>query len=137
MLKIFGSVIEAVVPVKSQPCNVLFDSVNVLNILLGGVGVVHSQVADSVVFFCGAEVDANRLCVTNVKISVRLGRKTGVNAFSLISAALGDILVNKIVNEVTGHNLICICFSHIVIPLYILIYFIKINVGEALAASRT
>ena len=90
--------------------NVLLDSVDVLNVLLGGVGVVHAQVADASVLFGGAEVDADSLCVTDVEIAVRLGRKTGVNLHSLASAALGKLLVYKIVNEVTGHNLIWCCF---------------------------
>ena len=115
LLKILGSVKETVAPVEAQPLDILLDRVDVLDVLLGRVGVVHAQVAHAVVFFGGAKVDADRLGVTDMQIAVRLGRKTRVYGFSFISAAFGNILVDKVVNEVTGHNFI-VDFSHCLLP---------------------
>ena len=114
LLKVLGRVEEAVVPVEAQPRDILFDRVDVLDVLLGGVGVVHAQVADAAEFLCGREVDADCLGVSDVEIAVRLGRETGVNLFALVSAALGDVLLDKIVNEVTCHNLVVV--FHVLMP---------------------
>ena len=100
LLKILGGVEEAVAPVKAEPVNVLPDGVNVLHVLFGGIGVVHAEVADAVVFFGGGEVDADRLGVADVQIAVRLGRKTGVYGFALVAAALGNVLVDKGVDKI-------------------------------------
>ena len=100
LLKVIGRKVETVVPVKTEPAYILFDSVNILNILFGGVGVVHTEVAKSVVLLSRTEVYKYRLCVADMQITVRLGRKTRVNLFAVIRAALGDILIYKSVYKI-------------------------------------
>ena len=45
LLKIIRAVEEAVAPVKAQPVDILLYGVDVLGVLLGGVCVIHAQVA--------------------------------------------------------------------------------------------
>ena len=71
--------------------DILLDGVHILGVLLGGVGVVHAQVAQAAVTLGGAEVDAQGLAVTDVQIAVGLRRKPGVNGLSLEPATLCDV----------------------------------------------
>ena len=89
--------------------NVVLDGLDVLHVLLGGVGVVHAQVAQTAELLGSAEVDDQRLAVTDVQIAVGLRRKTGVNGFAGKPTALGDIFFNKGMNEVFAFG----DFSHI------------------------
>ena len=100
LFKIVGAVVETVAPVKAQPVNILLDGVYILGVLLGGVGIVHAQVAQTAVLLGRAEVDAQRLAVADVQIAVGLRRKTGVNGHSLELTTLCDVLVDKIVDKV-------------------------------------
>ena len=66
------------------------------------------EVADAVILFGGAEVDGQRLAVTNVQIAVGLGRETGVHSLACVLAALGDIFIDKSVDEIFAF----VDFSH-------------------------
>ena len=83
LLKIIGAVEEAVAPIEAQPADILLDGVNVFGVLLGRVGIIHTQVAKAAVLQGGAEVDGQSLTVADVEISVRLRGKTGMNGFRL------------------------------------------------------
>ena len=80
-----------------EPLDVLDNRVDILHILFNRVGIIKAQIAHAAVFLSGAEIDRNRLCMADVQISVRLGRKTGVN---LCVHAVFEILVDKSVNKV-------------------------------------
>ena len=79
LFKVIGAVVETVFPVKTEPVNVFFDRVNEFSIFLCGVGIVHTEIALTTVFFRRTEVDNQRLAVSDVQITVGFGRKTGVN----------------------------------------------------------
>ena len=117
LLKVVGPVEKAVAPVKAQPVDVLLDGVHVLRVLLGGVGVVHPQVAQSAELLSGAEVDAQRLAVADMQIAVGLRRKTGVDGHALKLSAGGDVLLDKSVDEVPAlrqlllHGFLLICHA--------------------------
>ena len=100
LLKIVGAVVKTVAPVKAQPVDVLLDGVHILGVLLGGVGIVHPQVAQAVVLLGGAEVNAQRLAVADMQIAVGLRRETGVDGHSLELTTLCDVLVDKVQNKV-------------------------------------
>ena len=100
LLKIVTAVEEPVAPVEAQPVDVLLDGLHKLLVLLGGVGVVHAQVAQAAVTLGGAEVDGQRLAVSDVQIAVRLRRETGVNGHSLELTTLCDVLVDKVQDKV-------------------------------------
>ena len=100
LFKIIGAIVETVAPVEAQPVDILLNGIHVLGVLLGGVGIVHTQVAQSAVLLGSAEVDAQSLAVADMEIAVRLGRETGVNSHTLELTTLCDVLVDKIMNEV-------------------------------------
>ena len=100
LLEIVGAIEEPVAPVEAQPVDILLDGVHILGVLLGGVGVIHAQVAQAVVPLSGAEVDAQGLAVADMQIAVRLRREAGVDGHSLELTTLCDVLVDEIDNEV-------------------------------------
>ena len=79
--------------------DILLDGFHKRHIFLGGVGVIHTKIAQAAVLFRGAEVDHQRLAVTDVQIAVGFGRKAGVDGFGL---SCRDILLNEFMNEVFG-----------------------------------
>ena len=80
--------------------DVLLNRLDILDVLLGGVRVVHAEIAQAVILLGGAEVDAQRLAVADVQVAVWLGRETGVNGHSLELTTLCDVLVVKVQNKV-------------------------------------
>ncbi len=103
LLKVVGGIEEAIPPVIAQPVDVLLDGLHVLHIFLGGIGVVHAEVAQATVFFSGAEVDKDGLGMPDVEVAVGFGREAGVDGHTLELPALCDILVDKIMDEVLRH----------------------------------
>ena len=104
LLKIVGGEVETVAPVVAQPVNVLLDGLHVLHVLLGGVGVVHAQVAQSAVLLGGAEVHEDRLGMADVQVAVGLRGEPGVDGHALELTTLGDVLVDEIMDEVLRHG---------------------------------
>ena len=104
LLKVVGGEEKAVAPVVAQPVDILLDGLHVLHVLLGGVGVVHAQVAQAAVFLGGAEVHEDRLGMADVQIAVGLRREPGVDGHALELTTLGDVLVNEIMDEVLRHG---------------------------------
>ena len=80
--------------------DVLLDGVDECHVLLGGVGVVHTQSAQAAELLGSTEIDDQRLAVADVQIPVGLRRETGVHSLTGIAAALCDILFNKSVDEI-------------------------------------
>ena len=78
-IKIAGGIV-ALVPLEAEPLNVFLNGVNVLNVLLGGVGVVKTEVAYTAVLFCRCKVNADGLGVAYVEIAVGLGWETGLHS---------------------------------------------------------
>ena len=68
------------VPLVAEPLDILFNGVDVFDILLGGVGVVETEVANAAVLLGNAEIDANSLCVADMQIAVGLRRKSRLHA---------------------------------------------------------
>ena len=114
LFKIVGAVVEPVAPVEAQPVDILLDSVHVFRILLGGVGVVHAQVAHAAETLGGTEIYSQRLAVAYMEIAVGLRRKTGVHLHAVTAVALREILLHKGVNKVSGS------FVHLFHLLYLL-----------------
>ena len=104
LVKVIGGKIEPVAPVIAQPVDVLLDGLHIFHVLLGGVGVVHAEIAQSVILLGGAEIHENGLGVADVEVAVGLGRKPGVDGHTLELTTLGDILVDEVMDEVLGHG---------------------------------
>ncbi len=94
-------------PVESQPPDVALDRVHVLDILLGGVRVVETQVALAAVFLCQAEVDADALGVADMQVAVRFGRETGLYARFAFGDGLLDDLLEEIDRLLSGRCFVC------------------------------
>ena len=60
------------IPLKAEPLDVLQNRIDILRILLGGVGIVEAEIAFAAVFHSGGEIDADRLGMADVQIAVRL-----------------------------------------------------------------
>ncbi len=102
--EVVGGIEKAVPPVEAQPVDVLLDGLHVLHVLLGGVGVVHAEIAQAAVFLGGAEVDGQGLAVADVEIAVGLGGEPGVDSHALVLPALSDVLVDEVVDKVLAHG---------------------------------
>ena len=100
--------------------DVPLDGVHELHILLGGVGVVHAEVAEAAELLRRAEVDGQGLAVADVQVAVGLRREAGVDGHALELSAGGDILRDERVDEVAAlaalglHGLALVC--HILLP---------------------
>jgi hypothetical protein len=75
LVEIIGGVEVFLAPVEAEPLHAILDRVDILLLLLLGVGVIEAQVAVAAVLGGDAEIEADRLDVTEVQIAVRLGRK--------------------------------------------------------------
>src|SRR5262249_49469843 len=104
-------------PAPNEPVDVFLDGFHVFDVFLGGVGIIHAQVAGAAELVGDAEVQADALGMADVKVAVRLGRKTGVDARIFAFAKMfGHDIANKIRGPYT-----CI---------------FKIHVGERVAKAR-
>ena len=94
----FGLEAEPVVrPAADEPVDVFLDGVHVFDVFLGGIGVVHAQIADAAEFAGDAEVEADGFGVADVELAVGFGRKAGVNeGIALFGQMRGDDVPNEI-----------------------------------------
>ena len=97
LLEVIGSVVF-VTPLVAKPLDVLFDGIDVLHVLLGGVGVVEAQVAHAAVLCSDAEVEADGLGVANVEVTVRLWGKTCLHASAVL--AVTEVFFHLRFNEI-------------------------------------
>ena len=83
-LKIVRSIVYGS-PLKAKPLYVTLDSLNILQIFLLRVGVIHTKIADSTIFSGNAKIKGNGLGVAYMQIAVRLWRETGLNFSSILT----------------------------------------------------
>ena len=74
-LEVVGGVVQTLAPVEPEPPDVVLDGFDVAGVLLGGVGVVETQVAAAAELTGDAEVEADGLGVADVEKAVGLGRE--------------------------------------------------------------
>ena len=67
-------------PVKAEPADTLLDRIDVLLLFPGRVGIIKAEVTAPAEITRQTEVDTDRLGMTDVKIAVRFGWKTGHDA---------------------------------------------------------
>src|SRR5437773_921116 len=75
LVEVVARVVEVRAPVEAEPAHVRLDRLDVLGGFLGGVRVVEAEVAAPAELQREAEVEADRLRMTDVQIAIRLGRK--------------------------------------------------------------
>ena len=101
-------------PIEAEPLDILLDRVNILGILLHRVGIVETKVTLTAILLSQTEVQADTLGVSNMQITVRLGRETSLNSCVTLGDGTGYDLFEKIerllsatlfVNVFNCHNL--------------------------------
>ncbi len=75
LIEIVGGIVLLTGPLEAQPLDVGLDRIDVLLVFLGGVGVVKAQVALAAELLGQAEVQADRLGVTDMQVTVGLRRE--------------------------------------------------------------
>ena len=101
LFKIIRAVKEPVAPVKSEPVDILLDRIYVFGVFLRRIGIIHSQIAETVELLRHSEVDADRLAVTDMKIAVRFGRKSRMHGQSFKLSARRDIFLDEVIDKVS------------------------------------
>ena len=96
LLEVIGSIID-VAPLKAEPLDVLEDIFYVFVVFLTWVGVIKSEVADTLVFFGYTEVHADGLGMTDVKVAVRLWWETGLDSTSVLTFL--EVFLNQLFYE--------------------------------------
>ncbi|MNK85884.1 hypothetical protein D3C87_1057810 [compost metagenome] len=119
LLVVVRGVEEVFAPVEAQPFHVGHDGVDVFEFFLGGVGVVEPQVAAAAVLLGNAEVQADRLGMADVQVTVRLRRKAGDDGLVLAGAqVILDDLTDEIEVGLFGScRHVCGCSIHGLEPL--------------------
>src|SRR4029077_19962694 len=86
-------------PVEAKPVYVPLDGVDVFLLLLHGIGIVEANVVAAAEFDGKAEVQADRLCVAEMQIAVRLRWKARDDA---LHQAAGEVSLDHVANEIPG-----------------------------------
>src|SRR5690606_23153991 len=76
LFEIVRSMRQAILPVEAEPVHVVSNGVDVLLPFFARVGIVEPQVRLASELLCDSEIEADRFCVSDVQIAVRLRRKT-------------------------------------------------------------
>ena len=106
--------VEVRSPVEAEPAHVPFDRIDIFLLFLGRIGIIEAKMTTAAELFRDTEVEADRLGVTDVQVSIRLRRK----ARHHICVALGGkISRDDIADEVTPCvRLSDCCFRHAASP---------------------
>ena len=84
LLEIIGRIVD-VLPVEAQPLDVLLNGLDVFHVLLCGVCIIKTKVADAAVTLGDAEIHADRLGMANVQIAIGFGRESGLYPSSVLA----------------------------------------------------
>ena len=96
LVKVVRSVVD-VSPLETEPLDVAHDVLYVFCILLGGVGIVETQVANAAKLLCYTKVHADGLSVTNVDISVGFWWETGLQTTAILTCF--QVFFHKLLNK--------------------------------------
>ncbi len=98
LLEVVRRVKQPVVPIKAQPLHILLDGFLEFDRFLDRIRVVKPKIAKAVVLGCHAKVQANRLRMADVQISVGLGRETRMHTspVPVRLQVLGDPCSNEV-----------------------------------------
>ncbi len=88
---------ELAQPEETSQLTSSLDGVHVLDILLGGIGVVHAEITDAVKFMSDAKVEANALGMADVQVAVGLRRKARMDLRIFL---LGDVGSDDVADEI-------------------------------------
>ncbi len=100
LVEVIGSEVQAVFPIEAQPADVVDDRIDVLDLFLGGIGVIEAQVVFAAVLLRHAKVQADGFGVTDVQVTVRLGWEAGMHPPAEPAAAV--IGFDDLADEIGG-----------------------------------
>ena len=75
--------IQFLIPLESQPLDVLLDGIYIFDIFLDRVGIVVTEVGLTAIFLRQTEIQANALGMSQMQVAVRLRRETRHDALDL------------------------------------------------------
>ena len=110
--EIIGCKEQTVFPVCAKPLNIRFNRLYKFRLFLCRIGIVKTHIELAAVLFCKTIIQKNTLGVPDMQISVRFGRKTGVNR---IINALRQIFIDDLLDKITTffnftHDFTCLIF---------------------------
>src|SRR6266568_1010845 len=100
LVEVIGGVTETF-PLETEPAHICLDGINVLLLLLLGIGVVEAQVRLAAELVGQTEVEANSLGVADVQVAVGLRRKACLNNGVAVLFRL-QVLDEHLADEVGG-----------------------------------
>ena len=77
LLEIVRGVEHILAPIKSEPADIRLDRIDIFHVFASGIRVVETQIANALVLQSDPEIEANRLGVADVQITVGFGWKSG------------------------------------------------------------
>src|ERR1700739_63299 len=88
---------EMVRPAVNEPVHILSDRFYVLALFLGWICVLHSQMSNAGKFSGDTEIEADRFSMPDMEVTVRFGRKSGMDLREIWSEQIGgDDIANEI-----------------------------------------
>ena len=99
LLKVIRRVVKVLAPIEAQPADVTLDGIDEKLFFLHRVGVVEAQMAGTAKFAGNAEIQADRLGMTNVQVTIRFWRETGDDPRITL---IGDMLDHDIADKIRG-----------------------------------
>ena len=84
--------------IEPEPPHILLDGIHVFHPFLARIGVIKPQVAKASVILGEAEVEADRLCMSDVQVAIRFRRKSRVHATTVFIRL--QVLLDDGANEV-------------------------------------
>src|SRR5215831_11973825 len=76
--KVIRSEVFSITPIEAQPTDVRFDRFDVFNIFLTRIGIIKPKIAESVKFGGKTEIKKDGFRRTDMKVAVRLRRKSSM-----------------------------------------------------------
>ena len=114
LLEIVGGIID-ITPTESEPSDILLDGIDVFYIFFNRVGVIETQVANTIVLLGDTEVHADGFDVADMQVTIRLRRETCLN--TSVVHALSEVFLDDLLNEVERFFFFAfnrhVCFFHI------------------------
>ena len=106
LIEIIRGVADIARPAEAQPLHVVLDGLNVFDVFFYWVGVIETQVALALIILRNTKVQADRFCMPNMQVAVRLRREAGMNCGVLTT---GQIFIDDLTNKVTRAGF---CLTH-------------------------
>ena len=99
LFKIVGCVADVAFPIEAHPMDVLLDGVDIFDILLDGIRVVHAEHGLPLVVARDAEIDPQRLRMADVEVAVGFWREACADIADFVFAGR-DVLIDDFTDKI-------------------------------------